>query len=189
MKSPVAGARYLRALLDAFVEVILRFNRKSQRPYRGGGIFGVIEWFFHSVEETGRKILHAHGIARAASSPKTFQEAHNLEEEERQAELLCKFSDSVLKAELPIENPHKCRNCLTDLTPCENVPAKTRIYGAIEPFIYDCDRRKKSYTPSLLNKLELKSLYSLQSVIDMEIPRENSAEDYVQGISLGFFID
>lgn len=76
-KNPVAGTQYLRTVLDGLVEEILRSSRKSQRPYRGGLIFGVIEWFFHSVEETGRKFLHGHGIARAASAPKTFQRLNN----------------------------------------------------------------------------------------------------------------
>lgn len=40
------------------------------------------------MEETARKFLHAHGVARAASSPKTLDEARMLEENERQCEAI-----------------------------------------------------------------------------------------------------
>lgn len=43
LKNPVAGARYLKGILDSLVEFILLFDIKKQRPYRGGAIFGVIE--------------------------------------------------------------------------------------------------------------------------------------------------
>lgn len=108
LKSPVAGAKYLRTVLDGFVEEILRFNRKSHRPYRAGGIFGVIELFFHSVKETGRKFLHVHGIARAASANKTSSESEQIKQNEEQERRVSMYGDFVINAQLPvrlIKNP------------------------------------------------------------------------------------
>ena len=192
LRSPVASARFLRIILDGFVKEVLRFDRVSQRSYKGGGILGVIEWFFHAVEETGRKQLHVHGVARAASGPKTLKEAERLQENTAETQKLCQFADAILSAELPgSDEPEKCTQCDVELVAEETVPARARFYGVREPFMYHCPACNKQFTATLLNQIKLqRDKKELQIAIrtaregglDVE---EFDVDQYIRAILLG----
>ena len=82
---------------------------------------------FYSVEETGRKVLRAHGVTRSANAPKTLTEAESIQNSQNQADCISRFADAILQAELLIKEPHRCCRCETILSEKVEVPARARI--------------------------------------------------------------
>ena len=49
-------------IMELLVHHILGWNQSAQQPRLGGGAFGVLDTWSHSIEEQGRKTLHGHYI-------------------------------------------------------------------------------------------------------------------------------
>ncbi|OWZ04148.1 hypothetical protein PHMEG_00023998, partial [Phytophthora megakarya] len=115
---PVECARYFLRVVNTVIEVLFGWDRKRNRPKRGGGIFGVVRAFGASAETQLAGDLHAHFAVWLHGFPTTsekFREA--LETDAEFHSRFIRLVDTVLSSKPPsLVNEVQCVRCKRDDT-------------------------------------------------------------------------
>ena len=176
LQNPVAGARYLRSIVDGFVKKYFVSTEKLNDHIREVEYLALLNGFFHSVEETGRKQLHVHGEVRAANGPKALKEVEHLQKNAEEAHKVCEFAYSLLSAELPKDQEaEKFTACYdVELVSSDTVPASARFMEVREAYMYHCPSCNKQFTALLLSQLKLQRLKQ-ELEVDIRVTSEESS--------------
>lgn len=113
---PVECARYFFRVMDTVIEVLLGWDRKTNSPKRGGGIFGVVRGFGAAAETQLAGDLHAHFAVWLHGFPRTSLEFYDaFKSDARFQERLVALINSVLVTTPPCErNENACVRCHTE---------------------------------------------------------------------------
>ena len=57
---PVDLAQFFNKLIETVLNTLIGYNHQQHRSHPGGGVFGEIEAYYGTVEESGRGALHLH---------------------------------------------------------------------------------------------------------------------------------
>ena len=73
-RNAVLQAVYAKRILDIFIEEFLGWDLKRAEPRKGGGAFGVLDWFNGAAEVQKCQDIHFHIMAGVRGWPRTTAE-------------------------------------------------------------------------------------------------------------------
>ncbi|RHY42341.1 hypothetical protein DYB38_012463 [Aphanomyces astaci] len=136
MNDNMASATLFDRSIEAFIKVVVGFDKSTGRPRKTGGLFGHVKAYFGMVETQGRGTLHLHLLVWVHGAPRSTSEYEARFQADLNYEaMVLKYSEGIVSNSLPID--------LLE-TPCKTCEHADPKYEALDPPLTAFEKPRRS---------------------------------------------
>ncbi|ETV63687.1 hypothetical protein H257_19383 [Aphanomyces astaci] len=97
MNDNMASATFFDRSIEAFIKVVVGFDKSTGQPRKTGGLFGHVKAYFGMVETQGRGTLHLHLLVWVYGAPRSTSEFEaRLQADLNYEAMVLKYSEGIV---------------------------------------------------------------------------------------------
>jgi hypothetical protein len=121
-RDPAACAIAYYDTVNTLIDMVYRFNVKTQECHPGGGLFGEVSGFFGMTEEQQRQSLHIHLLTFVKGLPQTCQDLVNIIQDPQKVKELIQYVNNTVHTQHPIATHEMLASYVSNHV-CDNFPS------------------------------------------------------------------